>query len=296
MKETLELRVDARHASRLFADDEGTALGEWVRKVVLSTSDSRLPQIAALDRELRAQVPRHTLFGGWYYRRRYSRAEIAAAPLLTLSIGHSAHLSGDVAGTIYDSVSACPVCGAGRRRLSPLRLHLGKLPRLKDIVRSGSDECIVSASFVEACERFGARGVAFSPVEFRRTPRGGVPAWYEMSSTAPPLSMSPDTICASGPFPDAKRDSSSVCPLGDTIGHARITEVRLAASRAPDADVIWTREYLGSVMGLFTPHRELLISNRLYRALAAAGIRGLGIEIARLRESRTLGDRIVEGG
>src|SRR5258705_8861388 len=42
------------------------------------------------------------------------------------------------------------VCGAGRTRLSPLRLHLGKIPRLKDIVRAGSGEWIVSEHFVSA--------------------------------------------------------------------------------------------------------------------------------------------------
>src|SRR4051794_25452219 len=107
MKETLELRVDQKHASRVFGEGEGVMLGDIVRKIVLSTSDPRLPEIAALHHELRAE--RERLFFGWTYRRRYTRTELRDASLVVVSIGCSVHLSGDVAGTVYDTVSACPV-------------------------------------------------------------------------------------------------------------------------------------------------------------------------------------------
>jgi hypothetical protein len=92
--------------------------------------------------------------------------------------------------------------------------------------------------------------------------------------------MHPGTQVATDAFPDAERDAEAACPLGDTIGHARISEVHLAG--VPEADVSSTREYLGSEGGLFTPSRELVISGRLYKALLAAGIRGLAVEIAHI--------------
>lgn len=278
MRETLELRVNESHAPRVFGAQEGVALSDRIRRVILATNDDRLPLVRDLHAELRESGS--PLFFGWTYHRHYTRAELGDAPFLTVTSIGSINLSGELAGTVYDTVSACPVCKAGRRRLSPLRLQLSKLPRLRDITRSPSDEWIVSERFVEACSAAGARGVSFSPVEFRRAPAARTPPWFEMSATSPPVCMHPGTQVATGPFPDSERDVEAACPLGDTIGHARISEVHLDG--VPAADVSSTREYLGSEGGLFTPSRELVISGRLYNALLAAGIRGLAVEIARI--------------
>jgi hypothetical protein len=284
MRETLELRVNESHAHRVFGAGEGVALNDCIRKVIIRTDDDRLSLVRDVDAELRGSGS--PLFFGWTYHRHYTRTELRDASFLTVTSIGSINLSGELAGTVYDTVSACPVCKAGRRRLSPLRLHLSKLPRLRDITRSPSDEWIVSERFIEACSAAGAAGVSFTPVEFRRARATSAPAWFEMTVTSPPVRMHPGTQVATGPFPDAERDAEAVCPLGDTIGHARISEVHLDG--APEADVSSTREYLGSEGGLFTPRRELVISGRLYNALLAAGIHGLAVEIARIDPTRAV--------
>ncbi|MEO5814340.1 MAG: hypothetical protein ABIT20_03560 [Gemmatimonadaceae bacterium] len=277
MRETLELRVDFDRADGLFGPDEGTALGiHSTRKVLLSTTDPRLPAIQ--QRQLALRREGKTLYTGWTYHRRYTKGELRDASLLALSVGWSSEVSGDRAGTVYTTATACPVCGAGVTKLSPLRVHLGKLPRIKDIVRGHTGEFVVSSHFVAAYSDAGAIGAVFVPVEFRRAPAGKAPAWFEMRSSADPISMLGGTRFAGGALPDVERDAEYLCPLGDRFGYYRISEVRLTTATPPAADVVETREYLGGT----PPHREMLISGRLYHALIGAGIRGLGVEIARL--------------
>ena len=277
MRETLELRVHLDEAGGLFADNEGVALGLGsLRKVMIDAGDPRLSAIQARQIEMRRDGKFLYLY--WHYHRRYSKRELAEAPLLTLSVGWSSEVSGDRAGTVYTSAHACPVCGAGVTKLSPLRVHLGKLPRIKDIVRGHTGEFVVSNHFVEACIGAGAKGVEFIPVEFRRVPKGKAPAWYEMRSTADPISMLGGTRFAHAALPDPERDAQDRCPMGDTMAHSRISEIRVAVGALPDADLFETREYLGTSQ----PYREMLMSGRLYRALLAAGVHGLGVEIARL--------------
>jgi hypothetical protein len=273
MKETLELRVDEEAAGRVFAADEGERMGH-VRKVMLAPGDPRLPVIENLQDELRGEGGR--FFGWWYHHRRYTPTELRNASALVLMIGWTSALDGEVAGTVYDTASQCPLCGAGRRKLSPLRLHFGKLPRVNDIIRAGSGEFVVSQHFVDAYHSAGGTGAAFTPVEFRRLLRKGTPTWYEMTSTAEPVSMRGGTLFASSPFPDTARDQHYECPLGDTVGLRRISELHLVGSDALDADVVETRESVGS-----QPHRELLLSGRLRQRLLDARVRGLKFEIAR---------------
>jgi hypothetical protein len=235
---------------------------------------------AIQERQAELQREGKTLYLGWTYHRRYTKRELKEASLLTLSVGWSSALSGDRAGTVYTAAATCPVCGAGVEKLSPLRLHLGELPRIKDIMRGHTGEFIVSSHFVEAYRDAGAIGAVFVPVEFRRAPKGKAPAWFDMRSSAEPISMLGGTRVASDALPDPERDSEYACPLGDRIGFYRISEVRLRTPTPPAADVVETREYLGES----PPYREMLISGRLYHALIAAGIRGLGVEIARLAE------------
>ena len=66
MQETLDLRVNARHARRVFAEGEGVALSPDIRKVVLATSDPPIASIRAAQAELNAQG--ESLFYGWHYR------------------------------------------------------------------------------------------------------------------------------------------------------------------------------------------------------------------------------------
>ena len=274
MQEILELRVDEELAGRVFADDEGERMGH-VRKVMLASGDPRLPAIGELQAELRSEGSR--FFGWWYHHRRYTPAELRDASTLVVMIGWSSALAGEVAGTVYETASQCPLCGAGRRKLSPLRLRFGELPRVNDIIRAGSGEFVVSQHLVDSYHAAGGTGALFTPVEFRRGLRAGTPAWYELTSTAPPVSMLGGTRFASTPFPDPALDQRFECPLGDTVGRQRISEMHLTPTDVLDADVVETREFVGSGH----PHRELLLSGRLRQALLTENVRGLKFEVAR---------------
>src|SRR6266705_2774563 len=138
MKETLELRVLEEHADLLFSPDEGKHLGSGVRLIVLPSSDSRLPQIVKLQRQLRRS--RSFFFTAWSYSRKYSAQELASAECSRLTVTAVFEPAGEDCGTVYDESATCPYvfktgeftlpgrqaikyqdwCGVGARQVSDL--------------------------------------------------------------------------------------------------------------------------------------------------------------------------------
>jgi hypothetical protein len=156
MRETLELRILEEHFGEPFRANEGKLLGpsNVVRRVVLSTNDSRLPRIAELQKFWRRRGS--FLFTGWIYHRRYSELELQSAECLKLGFTAVFEPAGEDCGTIYDESCACPhvfsesqTCGAGGRQISDLFLDFRKIPRNKDIARTIADEWIVSQRLAE---------------------------------------------------------------------------------------------------------------------------------------------------
>lgn len=84
MLEALELRVDEEHFGEPFRANEGKMLGKWVRRVILSTDDVRMPKIAELQRYWSRQ--NSFLFAGWIYHRKYTRQELELAECFKLEI------------------------------------------------------------------------------------------------------------------------------------------------------------------------------------------------------------------
>src|SRR3954464_2001224 len=99
MKETLELRVVDANDAGIFDKEEGTLFAGGIRRVVLSSADPRLAAIQGRQAELRLEG--RSLYLGWSYQRRYSKAELRDAALLTLAGGWSSALAGSNAGTVY---------------------------------------------------------------------------------------------------------------------------------------------------------------------------------------------------
>ena len=148
MDELVEFRVDEAFASRLFASSEGKRLGESIRKVAISVKDPRFHRIGDLQREI-AATTKFAFFYGWDIQRRYSKEELLAAQLFSLSIVGGFEPPGELCGTVYDESTACPDCGAGATQISELRLDLRRAPRNKDIARTIADEWIVSQHLAE---------------------------------------------------------------------------------------------------------------------------------------------------
>lgn len=148
MREFVEFRVPEEFASLLFAESEGTRLGDSVRKVALATDDSRFDEVGRLQQEFRARGA-DRFFYGWEFDRRYSAQELAEAECFHLTIPRAFEPAGEECGTEYDESSACPECGIGAVQRSPLSLDLRKVPTSRDITRTIADEWIVSQRLAE---------------------------------------------------------------------------------------------------------------------------------------------------
>ena len=166
MQETVEFRVNADHASRLFHESEGETLAGLIRKVKLSTSDPRFSRIGELQKEIRA-TSGGSFFYGWVIRRRYSRDELKAASLFHLTIGAVFEPAGEECGTKYDESVSCPRCGSGAEQVSELYLDLRKLPNNRDIARTIADEWVVSQRLAEHMIDAGLSGFELNPIKHK---------------------------------------------------------------------------------------------------------------------------------
>jgi hypothetical protein len=172
MVETLELRVNEERFGEPFRANEGKMLGKWVRRVILSTDDVRMPKIA----ELQSYWNRHNsfLFAGWIYHRKYNHQELELAECLKLDITAVFEPAGEECGTVYDESRACPhpfphgrTCGAGAKQISDLFLDLRKVPKAKDIASTIADEWIVSQRLAELLVDAKITGFELRPVRHR---------------------------------------------------------------------------------------------------------------------------------
>ena len=102
-----------------------------------------------------------------------------------------------------------------------------------------------------------------------------VPLWYQIVVTSPPVEVHSRTRVGEDPFDEERKGG---CPRGDVIGLNRLSELTVRRTSLSDADVMGTWQMIGVRRGLLRPHPLLLLSQRLWRAVAAAGIRGLLVE------------------
>lgn len=166
MREVVEFRVDERFAPMLFADGEGTRLGDSVRKVEIETRDPRFEKVGQLQRELRAQLGK-PFFYGWSLKRRPTRQACAAAACFHLTTTGMFEPAGEECGTKYDESTACPQCGAGATQVSDLRLDLRKVPKNKDVASTIANEIIVSQRLAERMTDAGLTGFELRPVRHK---------------------------------------------------------------------------------------------------------------------------------
>jgi hypothetical protein len=190
MKEFLELRVLERRAQKVFLPTEGKHLGEFVRQLMLSTSDPKLLRVSEAQRLHRSRG--EVFFSGWEFHRRYSAMELDAAEIFQLVITAVFEPSGEECGTVYDESGACKelfrehdhefqghkthsteCCGAGAKQTSGLVLDLHKVPKKKDIARTIANEWIVSQRFAEILIDNGMTGFELRPARHKGYHREG---------------------------------------------------------------------------------------------------------------------------
>jgi hypothetical protein len=167
LKTKYEFRVEEQHAHLLFRPDEGTKLGESVRKIEITADDPRFRDIGRLQRDIMGRTDDTFFFAGWAIHHRYSARELEAAELFLLRIDAVFEPVGEECGTVYDDSQACPKCGAGWKQVSDLVLDLRKAPKSKAIARTIADEVIVSQSLAEAIMDARITGVELRQVKHK---------------------------------------------------------------------------------------------------------------------------------
>jgi len=278
MRETLELRVVEREASRLFRPDEGSVLpGGHIRRVLLPLDDPRLPRVGAFDRELSKKD--RAFFFGWTIHRRYSERELREAELLRLWPRATFEPAGEECGTQYDESRACPHCGAGARQASELVLDLKCVPKGADLARTIANEIIVSTRLVEAMQARGITGAEFRPVR-QSGKKGAVSSgWHQLAVVSPPVDVVAPTVTGNDPF-DLDEQDECRCPLGHIAGLNLLSELHIARKSHDGSDWACTRQLFSMRMGLIRPHPLLLISPKLRALFVELKVKRLLIEVA----------------
>jgi hypothetical protein len=263
-----------------FAADEGDLVGSGVRKIVIRGDDPRWQELIQLQRK-NGEAGTSLGLSVWVTRQ-YTRGEWDAAELYRMEVNALFEPAGEECGTIYDDSTACPVCGAGRARIGPLRLNLRKVPKGADLAQTiAGEEVIVSERLADAMRAADLTGVDFLPVEPARRARAPMPRWFELKVTSRTLNFSPLARFGSSAL---KLANAHACPVGDTAGHALLSEAVLVRPAQELADFHQTTQFTGSRRGLLVPDRVLLVSRRVERLLHAHRPRRVYLEVARFTE------------
>lgn len=281
MTESFELRVDEDFADRLFLPNEGKKLGTGiVRLVKLDGNDPRLAKIGRLQKDLYKEQKR-SFFYGWEILRKYSREEINAASLFHWKITSIFEPAGEECGTSYDESTACPRCGAGAKQTTPLFLPEKRIPKSKDISRTIAGEIVVSRRVAELFARHEITGAEFRPLRSQGSSGSESKEWFQLVVQGPEAEISAPTHVGINPFDDDE-EGKYRCPLGDLIGLNLLSEITITSASRGSADMVRTRQFIGTRRGLLRPEQLLLISPKLARLIESEKLKGCGIEVAHL--------------
>lgn len=281
VQEVIEFRISEKRASQVLLPSIGKKLSDVVRKVDIKSGDPLYVHLGELDRSFR-EKGEGTLIYSWMPHRRYSVKEIAVAELFQFKITAFFEPDGSQCGTTYDESSVCPSCGAGRRLVGELILDLGKAPKTKDFAQTiAGDEWIVSERLVELLEAHGMTGATFEPVKSAKKRREGSPIWYRLAVSATPVDVAASTRFGIDPFDDDPAGRYR-CPEGHVAGLNILSELSVARGSWDGADIVVTRQAVGSRQGVLVPSPLIVISPRLRQLLIEHDIKGFKTEVAYL--------------
>jgi hypothetical protein len=162
MIETIELRVRADQAHRLFAEREGKVLGPLIRKVVIGRHDPRVQRIVEVQREFKSH--NEYFYAGWRIQRKYTADEIDNVRLFQLHFAKGILVAGELFGTLYDDSRACPVCGALGMQVSELVIQHRHLPRRGGMASTLAGEWLIEERTAAELLRGDLTGFRLSPV------------------------------------------------------------------------------------------------------------------------------------
>ena len=280
MKETCEFRVVEEFAPQLFGAEEGKRLGDSVRMVELETSDPRFGSIGRLQLKTRTQTNR-SFFYGWILKRSYTASELRNASCFHLLFKSTFEPAGEECGTTYDESTACPRCCAGAKQTSPLLLDVKRIPKSKDICRTIAGEVVVSRRVAELFARHGITGAELRPVCSKGASSAESEEWFQLAVQGPEAEISTSTRVGIDPFDDDEKGECR-CSLGDLIGLNLLSEVTIKVTSRGSADIVRTRQFLGTRRGLLRPEQLIIISPKLSKLIESEKLKGCGVEVAHL--------------
>jgi hypothetical protein len=218
-------------------------------------------------------------------QRVYGERDRRDAPLLRMMVRRSVKGYGGLTcyGNAYDLSEACPRCGTGARRTTPLLLKRSELPRSGDMIQTGGGEFLISPRLADVLCREQVSGLQLDDV-LASNNREPLP-WLHLSST---FTMPPMSEATEG----GARENA--CPVCDRDGYFDSLERPLAiAYSANDVDLaalpelVQTWECFGN-SSLSPPGRArfaqplLLVRPTLYERLRRKKARRLDFEPLRL--------------
>jgi len=277
MRETFEFRVPGDHAEQYLPPGCGKDLGEGtVIKVVLDSRDPLVAEIERLSRQFRAEG--RYFFHGWDIRRYYSRYELETAELFAVEPKRAFEPTGEECGTVYDESKACPECGAGAVQTTPLFLNGSRIPRKVNFARTLASEIVVSARVVDVFRENGLHGAEFEPV--RLSNKRGTPSkeHFQPKIVGPQVEL--DVTRTQLGYKLFHEPGYGRCSKGHVAGHALLSEVTVLRQSLHDADIMATRQMVGCRGGVFRPRPVLLLSPKAWKAIEAAKLGGLTVEVA----------------
>ncbi len=214
---------------------------------------------------------------GWFVRR-YTKAELRRAEVLTLTITSHFEPCGEECGTIYETL--CKHCNLGRQT-SDLVIDLRSVPQNKDLSQTIAwVEWIASSRLAQEFTRAELTGVEFRPVFDLRNPIKWAKEWYQLRVTGVAGNLANKTKLGRDPFTPSQ--VSWQCPLGHSLVAEFLSEIYLLRAEWDGSDIAVTTARFGQGRNLLRPAPLIVISQGMYRLLEQAEIKGASVEVAHL--------------
>ena len=212
------------------------------------------------------------------YLRRYTKAELQNAEILRLTITSHFEPSGEECGTIYETL--CEHCNLGRQA-SDLILDLRRVPQHKDISETIAwVEWVVSSKFVRMFTENKLTGAEFRSIFEFKNPTKQSKDWHQLQVTGDAGGLAENTRLGRDPFSPSQ--VSWRCPLGHSVVTAFLSEVYLQKNAWDGSDIALTSALFGQGRNLLRPTPLIIISQRMYRAMQEAELKGFSVEVAHL--------------
>src|SRR3984893_8115608 len=231
-----------------------------------------------IDTKRRQGLQGYSDFTIGHYLRKYTKAELQEAEVLRLNITAHFEPSGEECGTIYETL--CDHCNLGRQ-ISDLIVDVRRVPQHKDISETIAwVEWIVSSTFARIFAEEKLTGADFRPIFEFKNPTKQSQAWHQLWVTGRAGKLSKTTRLGKDPF--SPPHVSWHCPLGHSVVTQFLSEIYLDRNGWDGSDITVTSDLFGQGRNLLRPMPLIIVSQRTFRTLDKAGLKGFSYEIVHL--------------